>query len=76
MKKIKFLFTGNFELNGRDRHFVKGEITDAEEKDADRLIVGLCAIEYHGEVIEVTSLTDEKPVYVEAKPRKSKKDGE
>ena len=64
MKKIKFLFTGNFELNGRDRHFVKGEITDAEDADADRLIVGLCAVEFDG------------TVYTESKPRKIKKDGE
>lgn len=43
MRKIKFLFDGNFELQGRDRHFVEGEITDAEDTDAARLVEGLCA---------------------------------
>ena len=44
--KIIFLFDGNFELNGRDRHFVKGQIEDVNPNDAARLIAGLCAEEY------------------------------
>ena len=44
--KIIFLFDGNFELNGRDRHFVKGQIEDVNPNNAARLIAGLCAEEY------------------------------
>lgn len=44
--KIIFLFEGNFEIAGRDRHFVKGQVEDVEPNDAARLIAGLCAEEY------------------------------
>lgn len=58
MKKIQFLFEGNFEINRRDSHFLEGETVEVDDADADRLIKGLCAVE----------LTDEpKP-----KPRKRK----
>ena len=43
--KIKFLFEGNFEIAGRDRHYVEGQVEDVDANDAARLIVGLCAEE-------------------------------
>lgn len=45
MKKIRFLFEGNFEVGRRDRHYLEGEIVEADDADADRLIIGLCAEE-------------------------------
>lgn len=62
--KIIFLFEGNFEISGRDRHFVKGQVEDVEPNDAARLIAGLCAEEYTEKLQE------------ESKPRKAKKVGE
>lgn len=62
--KIKFLFEGNFEIAGRDRHFLKGQVEDVDANDAARLIAGLCAEEY-------TEQPQEEP-----KPRKNKKAGE
>lgn len=67
--KIKFLFDGNFEIGGHDRHFVKDQVEDVDPNDAARLIAGLCAEEYD-EVKELT--TFETPV----KTHKSKKAGE
>ena len=45
-KIITFLFTGNFELSGQMFHFEKGDTIAADEKDAQRLVEGLCA-EYY-----------------------------
>jgi len=47
MKKITFLFAGNFEISGQVFHFEEGQTADVPEKDAKRLVDGLCA-EYHG----------------------------
>lgn len=47
--KIIFLFSGNFEINGRDRHFEEGQVEDVNPNDAARLIAGLCAEEYNEE---------------------------
>lgn len=41
--KIVFLFDGNFEVGGQVFHFAKGEVAEVPEKDARRLIDGLCA---------------------------------
>ena len=62
--KIIFLFEGNFEVSGRDRHYLKGQVEDVEPNDAARLIAGLCAEEYAEQPQE------------EHKPRKTKKAGE
>jgi hypothetical protein len=45
MKKIRFLFDGNFEVQGRDRHFTEGQVEEVSDADAKRLIEGLCAEE-------------------------------
>jgi len=47
MKKITFLFAGNFEVAGQVFHFEAGQSANVPDKDAKRLVDGLCA-EYHG----------------------------
>jgi len=69
LKKIQFLFEGNFEINGRDIHFEKDSIIETEDEDADRLIEGLCAVEFIGEIVSVF-------LEVEPKPRKPRKGAE
>lgn len=41
--KIKFLFSGNFDIEGKARHFEEGEIIDASPADGELLVTGLCA---------------------------------
>ncbi len=67
MKKIRFLFDGNFEIAGRDRHYRRGDTEEVDDADAERLIVGLCAEEWE----EGASEPLETP-----KPRKARKVGE
>lgn len=42
--KIRFLFEGNFEIQGKSLHFKKGEVIVAPAADAAILIEGLCAV--------------------------------
>ena len=67
MRKIKFLFEGNFELAGRDRHYTEGTVEDADDVDAARLVEGLCA-EYAD--------TPKPKVNRKANAQANKKDGE
>jgi len=62
MKTIRFLFSGIFEINGRALPFLQGDIIDVEDADADRLIIGLCAV-------EVTNNTTDEIIIVEESPR-------
>jgi len=41
--KIRFLFAGNFDVDGQPRHYRAGDIEDVTEADAARLIDGKCA---------------------------------
>jgi len=43
MKKIVFLFAGNFEIDGQMFHFEQGQSADVQDNDAERLVKGLCA---------------------------------
>lgn len=43
--KIIILFDGNFEVQGIDRHYQKGDVLEVSEADGKRLIKGLCAEE-------------------------------
>ena len=62
MKKIRFLFAGNFEIQNKPYAFEKGDIVDVSDTDADVLVAGLCA-----------ELVDDKPV---EKAKKAKKEAE
>jgi hypothetical protein len=79
--KIKFLFAGNFEVEGKDLHFEKDATFDAPAADAQRLVDGKCAEYVELEQIEVTTYTDTEPQFIEV-PKISKrtktvpKDGE
>lgn len=52
MIKIKFLFSGNFDIEGRVRHFEEGEIVEVPQDDANRLVIGLIAEIYKEPVKE------------------------
>ena len=41
--KLKFLFTGNFDVNGQPCHYQAGDTDEINEADALRLIDGKCA---------------------------------
>jgi hypothetical protein len=41
--KIRFLFEGNFDVEGKAQHFEKGQEIDASEFDAGILVAGRCA---------------------------------
>lgn len=43
MKKIRFLFAGNFDVDSQPRHYQAGDIEEVTEADAARLISGKCA---------------------------------
>ena len=46
MKKIRFLFTGNFDVEGHPRHYEQGAVEAVPDEDAKRLIAGKCAEAY------------------------------
>lgn len=43
IKKIRFLFSGNFDIEGQPRHYEKDEIEEVQEADAARLVSDKCA---------------------------------
>ena len=43
MIKIRFMFSGNFEVNNRVNAYSKGDVIDAPDNDAYELVIGLCA---------------------------------
>ena len=59
--KIRFLFSGNFEVNNKVNAYLKDDIIEVSEEDADRLIVGLCA------ELATTTLVEKPKKYKEAK---------
>ena len=52
MKKIEFLFEGNFDVEGHPRHYKKGDVVDVPEADAARLVAGKCAKFYVKEKVK------------------------
>ena len=46
MRTIVFLFDGNFEVSGHVRHYKRGELATMPAIDAERLITGLCAVDW------------------------------
>ena len=44
--KIRFLFSGNFWIDGHPRHFEAGAVEDVSFEDAERLIRDKCAEKY------------------------------
>ena len=43
MIKVRFLFEGNFKVEGHPRHYKKGDIDNIPKDDAARLVQDLCA---------------------------------
>ena len=52
MKKIEFLFDGNFDVEGQPRHYEKGEVVDVPKADAERLVNDKCAKFYVKEKVK------------------------
>ena len=46
MKKIEYLFTGNFEFSGQMFHKVKGQVEEVTDAEAQQLIQDKCAVLY------------------------------
>jgi len=46
MRKIVFLFEGNFDVENYPRHFKKGQVEEVPEADAFRLVADKCAAYY------------------------------
>lgn len=70
MKRIRFLFSGIFEINGHALPFAQGDIAEVEERDADRLIIGLCAVDAEHDTEHDTEHN------TQSAPKKTKRKGE
>ena len=52
MRKIEFLFEGNFDVEGQPRHYGKGDVVDVPEADAEKLVRDKCAKSYVKEKVK------------------------
>jgi hypothetical protein len=59
MIKVKFLFSGNFDVEGQPRHYEKGDLAILSDEDANRLVVGLI-VEVYEEREEVKRVRTNK----------------